>query len=62
MVRIDPDDAGALTAEPHAHRVEMRGRAMDGWLHVDPEAVDDDAALRSWIDRGLGHARSLPPK
>jgi hypothetical protein len=35
---------------------------MDGWLRVAPEAVADEASLERWVERGLAHARSLPPK
>lgn len=45
-----------------AYPMEMRGRSMDGWLRVDAEDVADDGALREWVDRGVGYARSLPPK
>ena len=41
---------------------EMRGRDMDGWLRLDPEAVDSDEALRRWAAQGVAYARSLPPK
>ena len=40
----------------------MRGRPLDGWLHVDVEALDMDDQLRRWVDQGLAYARSLPPK
>lgn len=62
IVRIDPADAESLTQGPHARRMEMRGRAMDGWLRVDLEALETDADLRRWVDVGLTYARSLPPK
>jgi TfoX/Sxy family transcriptional regulator of competence genes len=62
MVRVDPARTDELLSEPHVHRMVMRGRAMDGWLRVDTEAVDSDDELGSWVSRGLGYARSLPPK
>jgi len=62
LLRIDPAKADSLTSHPHVRRFEMRGRAMDGWLHVEPEAVEVDADLRRWVDEGLGYARSLPAK
>jgi TfoX/Sxy family transcriptional regulator of competence genes len=62
MVRCAPADTERLVAEPGASRMEMRGRSMDGWLRVTPEAVEDDGVLAAWVDRGLGFARSLPPK
>ena len=62
LLRIDPAKADSLTSQPFVRRFEMRGRAMDGWLHVEPEAVEVDADLRRWVDEGLGYARSLPAK
>jgi hypothetical protein len=35
---------------------------MDGWLHVDASAVDNDDHLRRWVRHGVAYARSLPPK
>jgi hypothetical protein len=43
-------------------RFEMRGRQMDGWLVVPPEAVEPDGDLRRWVSHGVTYARSLPPK
>jgi TfoX/Sxy family transcriptional regulator of competence genes len=62
MVRVDPDTTGTLLAEPHARPFEMRGRALDGWLRVDAEGVRTKRQLAPWVERGVAHARSLPPK
>jgi TfoX/Sxy family transcriptional regulator of competence genes len=62
LLRIDPADAESLTGRPHARRFEMRGREMDGWLRVDPEALGPDDELSRWVDIGLAYARSLPAK
>jgi hypothetical protein len=62
LLRIDPAEAEALTQDPHVRRFEMRGRAMDGWLHVGTDAVEAEEDLRRWVRTGLGYARSLPPK
>ena len=62
LLRIDPVDAEALVEHQHVRRFEMRGRQMDGWLHVDVEALATDDQLRRWVDHGLAYARSLPPK
>jgi hypothetical protein len=40
----------------------MRGRAMDGWLRVDPEGVKTKRELERWVGRGVDYARSLPAK
>lgn len=62
LLRIDPARADSLTSEAHVRRFEMRGREMDGWLRVDPQAVETDDELRSWVDLGISYARSLAPK
>ena len=62
LVRVDPSSTASLLDEPHVRRFEMRGREMDGWLRVDVEAVATEPDLRAWVERGLAHARSLPPK
>ena len=62
LLRIDPDETDALAAKPHADRFVMRGRAMDGWLRVDAAGVTTRAQLERWVQRGVGYARTLPPK
>ena len=60
LVRVAPDDRIASSAGLHARRFEMRGRAMNGWLHVDVEGVRDEAPARVLDPRGVACARSLP--
>ena len=62
LVRVDPDETDALVAQPHASRMEMRGREMNGWLRVDADGVRGEDELASWVRRGAAYARSLPPK
>ena len=58
MVRCDPADADALTLADGVARMVMRGRELDGWLLVESDAVDDEAALRRWVATGRDVARS----
>lgn len=62
LVRVDPGETSSLLAEPQVTRMEMRGRPMDGWLRVSSDAVMTDEELRSWVERGVTYARTLPPK
>jgi hypothetical protein len=62
MVRVDPEATDALVAKPDARPFEMRGRAMHGWLRVDPGGVRTKRQLEPWVKRGVAYARSLPPK
>ncbi len=62
MVRINPDDADRLTAQPGVQPFEMKGRTMNGWLHIDPAQLEDDEQLSKWLTIGIDFASSLPPK
>jgi TfoX/Sxy family transcriptional regulator of competence genes len=62
LLRCDPHETGVLLGKPYAAPFEMRGRAMDGWLRVDPEGLHTNRQLARWVERGLSYARSLPPK
>ncbi|MBV9006575.1 MAG: TfoX/Sxy family protein [Solirubrobacterales bacterium] len=62
LLRCDPEQTEALLSKPHAAPFEMRGRAMDGWLRVDPEGVRTKRQLERWARRGIQYAQSLPAK
>ncbi len=62
LVRVDPAEFESLAAKTNAYPMEMRGRPMRGWLRVDPEHVTTKPQLSKWVERGVGYARSLPPK
>jgi TfoX/Sxy family transcriptional regulator of competence genes len=62
MLRVDPEQTEELLGKPHARPFEMRGRQMDGWLRVDADGVRTKRELEPWVKRGVGYARSLPPK
>ena len=58
MLRVDPMQSASLISEPHVQRVEMRGRLMDGWLRVSPEALEGEDDLRRWVGHGVRYAPS----
>jgi TfoX/Sxy family transcriptional regulator of competence genes len=62
LVRVDPEESEELVATTAAEPMEMRGRLLTGWLHVEAADVSDDASLGGWIERGTAYAGSLPPK
>jgi len=63
VVRIDPDETAALVSEPHVSEFGAPGRKpMRGFVVIDPLALEDDAALADWVDRGAARAASMPPK
>ena len=62
LVRVDPDETEACLALPHVALMEMGGRTMAGWITVAPAGLQTDAELAEWVERGVGFARTLPPK
>jgi TfoX/Sxy family transcriptional regulator of competence genes len=62
LLHVDPTQTDKLLGKPHAQPFEMRGRVMDGWVRVEAEGVKTKRQLERWVARGVGHARSLPPK
>ena len=62
LLRVDPEETDALLDEPHAEPFVMRGRAMAGWLRVEPAGLQTQADLARWVARGTAYARSLPAK
>jgi TfoX/Sxy family transcriptional regulator of competence genes len=62
MVRLAPAETEHALDRPGAQPFEMRGRAMQGWLRVDADVLDDDADLRHWVETGVDYASTLPAK
>jgi TfoX/Sxy family transcriptional regulator of competence genes len=62
LVRVDPDRSAEVLSEPGAKLMKMRGKAMKGWITVEPGACEKPADVRRWVKRGVAYAKSLPPK
>ena len=62
IVGVAADTAEAVLDEPGVRPFDLTGRPMKGWLLVEPDGHAEDEDLRRWVDRGLAHASSLPPK
>jgi TfoX-like protein len=62
LVHVDPERTGDLVATTEATVAVMQGREMPGWLRVSADGVATDDQLSPWVEIGIGHARSLPPK
>lgn len=62
MVRVGKEAFGEALAQPHARPMDFTGRPLTGMVYVSREGIEEDAGLKAWLDRGVGFARSLPPK
>jgi len=62
MVRVPPEETDKLLTREHVEPMVMAGRETRGWLRVSAEGVKSKRQLQSWVNRGIDHAKSLPPK
>ncbi len=62
IVRVGPERYEEALAHPQAAPFDMTGRAMKGWVFVNPEGIKSDDDLRAWLQRGADFALTLPPK
>lgn len=61
MFRVGKPNIDAARALPGGEDLEMGGRRMPGFFHVDGEDLPDDT-LNAWLSLTLAHAASLPEK
>ncbi|MUL85490.1 MULTISPECIES: TfoX/Sxy family protein [unclassified Mycolicibacterium] len=62
LVRVAPADTEKLLQRDHVELMVMGGREMRGWLRIASPGVTTRRQLQSWVARGIGYARGLPPK
>jgi hypothetical protein len=62
IVRIPPEESGAVLSLPHTRVFNLTGRPMKGWILVDSAGYATDGDLQAWIERGVAYAKTLPPK
>ena len=62
MVRVGREGYEGALAQPHTRPMKFAGRALSGFVCVDPEGYRTDRALAKWIQRGLDFVSTLPAK
>jgi TfoX/Sxy family transcriptional regulator of competence genes len=62
LVRVDPARADRFLATTNARSMEKKGRAIQGWLHVDGDDLRTKRQLTRWIAVGTAAAASAPTK
>jgi TfoX/Sxy family transcriptional regulator of competence genes len=62
IVRLGPEEGDQALREPHVKEFDITGRAMNGWVLVEPKGVEDDEQLSGWIQRAVKFVGSLPAK
>ena len=62
MLRLGNDGAAAALEEAHTRPMDFTGKPLKSMVYVDPAGFAADADLKSWIDRAVTFARTLPKK
>ena len=62
IVRVGPERYSEALTQPHTKEFDFTGRPMTGWVMVDVEGYQVDAALEEWVNLGITYALSLPAK
>ena len=62
VVRVGPDAYDQSMGYPHTRPFDMTGKAMKGWIMVEPAGFASEEDLKVWVQSGLDFALTLPPK
>src|SRR3954465_2221681 len=59
IARVGPGQAKTALKKPHVGVFDITGRPMKGWGVVQPEGVDRDADLKTWIRQAIEFVSAL---
>jgi hypothetical protein len=62
MVRVGPEAREWALAQPHVRPMKFAGRALAGFVCVDPEGFRTETALGTWVQRGIDFVSTIPAK
>ncbi len=62
IVRVGKEAYEEVLTKPGVGLFDITGRPMSGWVMVEAEALESDAALAGWVEQGVEFALTLPPK
>jgi TfoX/Sxy family transcriptional regulator of competence genes len=62
IARLGPDEGPQALKKPHVREFDITGRAMKGWVMVEPDGMETDRQLSDWIERATQFVATLPVK
>ena len=62
VLRTGPDQYEEALSQRHARPMDFTGRAMRGFVYVDPKGLRSTHELKAWIQRGLDFVLPQSPK
>lgn len=61
LLRVGKDRQAETVAQSGARPMVMRGRTMEGYVYVDPPALNKQA-VQNGLRMAVAHVQTLPPK
>lgn len=62
IVRVGTQDYQTSLNKKYCKEFDITGRAMKGWVMVQPGGYETDQALKAWVGKGIRFSLTLPPK
>jgi len=53
IVRVGADQHEAALKRAHTRVFDITGRAMKGWIMVEPSGLSSDLDLEMWVQKGI---------
>lgn len=60
LVRVGPEAREKFLAKPHVKPMRFAGKALSGYVLVEPAGIKTDAALKRWLYVGLAFVAKNP--
>ena len=62
MLRVPRDEYADILDRKHVRQMDFTGKSLKGFVYVEPEGFETDAALLNWVEIGRQTVHSFPPK
>lgn len=62
IARLGPEAGERALAEDFVRPFDITGKAMKGWVLVEPDGIESDEQLAGWIERAWEFVKGLPGK
>ena len=62
MARVGPMAYSDALMKPHVREMDFTGKPMKGYVFVESDGYESDAALEFWVNKSYDFAASLPLK
>ena len=62
IIRCGKDAYEDSLAQPHAREFDITGRAMSGWIMVEPDGFERESDLAEWVQMAVDFVNTLPAK